>query len=43
VFTVAKVWGVVDWSWWLVLSPSLIGIGLVILLVVVRALASLDK
>lgn len=32
VFIALKLAKVIDWSWWLVLSPSLIGIGIVTIL-----------
>ena len=28
IFVVAKLLGVIDWSWWLVFSPTLIGVGI---------------
>ena len=35
IFVIAKLFGVINWSWWLVLLPSLISIGLWVLLIVV--------
>lgn len=28
IFVVAKLLGVIDWSWWLVFAPTLIGVGI---------------
>ncbi len=41
VFITLKLCSVIDWSWWWVLSPSLIGIGIVILAVSVYGLYAL--
>lgn len=41
VFVALKVTGVVDWSWWWVMSPALLHIGLVVCFVVVFALVAL--
>ena len=35
IFVVLKLVGVINWSWWWVFSPTLINIGLTILLVIV--------
>ena len=35
VFIVLKLCNVIDWSWWLVLLPTLISIGLLIILLIV--------
>ena len=32
VFVAAKLFGVIDWSWWLVFSPPLVHVGIVITL-----------
>lgn len=37
-FIVLKLCGVIDWSWWWVLSPTWISLGLVILLIVVAVI-----
>lgn len=38
VFLVLKLVGVIDWSWWWVFSPTLIALGLYIVLLVVAAI-----
>jgi hypothetical protein len=35
IFVIAKLLGVINWSWWLVLLPSIISVGLSVLLMVV--------
>lgn len=35
IFVIAKLFGVINWSWWLVLLPSLISVGLWVLMIVV--------
>lgn len=35
IFVIAKLVGLIDWSWWLVLLPSIISVGLWLLLIVV--------
>ena len=40
-FIVLKLCGVIDWSWWWVLSPTWISLGLVILLIVVAVILML--
>ena len=35
IFVIAKLFGVINWSWWLVLLPSLISLGLWVLIIVV--------
>lgn len=35
IFVVLKLVGVIDWSWWWVLSPTLISVGLWIIFIVV--------
>ena len=47
IFVIAKLFGVINWSWWLVLLPSIISLGLsilVIIFVIILAIiaASLD-
>lgn len=37
-FIVLNLCGVIDWSWWWVLSPTWISLGLVILLIVVAVI-----
>ena len=45
IFVIAKLFGVINWSWWLVLLPSIISIGLgfvfmiiVLIIVIIAAL-----
>jgi len=33
IFVIAKLWGVVDWSWWLVFLPIFISLGIFILII----------
>jgi hypothetical protein len=40
VFIVLKLVGTINWSWWLVLAPSIVGIVLWVLAIVVYAIAS---
>lgn len=35
IFIILKVVGVIEWSWWLVLSPTLIPLGVVSIIIVV--------
>ena len=35
IFAVAKLWGKIDWSWWWVLSPIWISLGIVLLVIIV--------
>mgnify|MGYP001355580102 CR=1 FL=1 len=35
IFVIAKITGYVDWSWWLVFSPTFIGIGIGLILGIV--------
>ncbi len=42
VFLVLKLVGTIDWSWWWVFSPTLIALGLYIVLLVVAATISKD-
>lgn len=35
IFVIAKLLGVINWSWWLVLLPSIISLGLWVLFIVV--------
>lgn len=37
IFVVLKLVGVIDWSWWWVLSPTLISIGLLIIVAIIFA------
>jgi hypothetical protein len=41
IFAIAKLAGVIAWSWWIVLSPSLVGLGIGILFLVVVIAAAL--
>lgn len=38
IFVVLKLVGVIDWSWWLVLLPTLISVGLWIIFIVIYAI-----
>lgn len=38
VFLVLKLVGAIDWSWWWVFSPTLIALGLYVVLLVVTAI-----
>lgn len=38
VFLVLKLVGAIDWSWWWVFSPTLIALGLYVVLLVVAAI-----
>ena len=38
IFVVLKLVGVIDWSWWWVLSPTLISIGLVLIVAIIFAI-----
>lgn len=31
IFVIAKIWGLIDWSWWLVLLPGIIQVGFMFL------------
>ena len=42
VFLVLKLVGAIDWSWWWVFSPTLISLGLYVVLLVVAAIISKD-
>lgn len=34
IFVIAKLFGVINWSWWLVFLPSIISVGLSILIII---------
>ena len=38
IFVVLKLVGVIDWSWWWVLSPTLISTGLCVIILIVYAI-----
>lgn len=38
VFIVLKLVGVINWSWWWVLSPTLIGFGIAIVILIIYAI-----
>lgn len=38
IFVVLKLVGVINWSWWWVLSPAWIGIGLWLIVVIIAAI-----
>ncbi|MBO1096776.1 hypothetical protein FQS90_09600 [Enterococcus casseliflavus] len=39
IFVVAKLFGVIAWSWWLVFTPVLIGVGITILILIIAVIA----
>ena len=41
VFVVLKLTGVIDWSWWLVLSPMLISFALLIIVLIIALIIAL--
>lgn len=41
IFAIAKIMGLIGWSWWLVLSPALIYFGAIILFFVVMGIVCL--
>ena len=47
IFVIAKLWGVIDWSWWLVFLPILIGIsiflGIILVLFLIVVIGELIK
>ncbi len=48
IFVIAKLMGVIDWSWWIVFLPTIITIGLailfmVVLLIVIMIGAAIDE
>lgn len=42
IFTVFKLLGVINWSWWLVFLPSIIGVIVFVFLVVLKVLLDDD-
>ena len=44
IFVVAKLFGIINWSWWLVFLPTIIsvGLGLLVLIVALIIIAFLD-
>lgn len=40
IFVVAKLFGVIAWSWWLVFTPVLIGAGLTVLILIIAVIAA---
>lgn len=47
IFVVAKLWGVIDWSWFIVFLPVLLGLGVgilillfIIIMIIIGAVAS---
>jgi len=42
IFVVAKIFNYVDWSWWLVFTPSIVGLVLFIIIVVIAALTGVE-
>ena len=43
IFVCCKLFGVIDWSWWWVLSPLWIGLAIVLVLALIYALVTLIK
>lgn len=43
IFVVAKLFGAITWSWWLVFAPVLISVGLSILILIIAAIADAVK
>ena len=41
IFVVLKLTGAITWSWWWVLSPTLIGLGFAVIVVLLVAIAAL--
>jgi membrane glycosyltransferase len=41
-FATAKIFNYVDWSWWLVFTPSIVGLVLFIFIVVIAAYAGVE-
>lgn len=41
IFVIAKITGYINWSWWIVLLPTLIPIGLSLIILLVIALAAI--
>ena len=41
IFAIARIMGLIGWSWWLVLSPALIYFGAIILFLVVMGIVCL--
>lgn len=41
VFVAAKLFGAVNWSWWVVFSPSLVVFGVAIFLILILGIVSL--
>lgn len=41
IFVVLKLLKIIDWSWWLVLSPSLISLGVLVLAVLILILSTI--
>ena len=41
IFVIAKITGYVDWSWWIVFSPVLFGIVLIIVILIVCLIVAL--
>lgn len=43
VFVAAKLFGAIDWSWWLVVSPTLINVGIALALFAALALKGIRR
>lgn len=43
VFVAAKLFGAIDWSWWLVFSPTLIHVGIALALFAALALKGIRR
>lgn len=35
IFVIAKLFGVINWSWWLVFLPSIISVGISLLMIII--------
>lgn len=40
IFVIAKLFGLIAWSWWLVFTPVLIGVGLTVLILIIAVIAA---
>lgn len=43
IFVIAKLAGAIDWSWWLVFAPSIIGVSILALIILLAFLVELAK
>jgi hypothetical protein len=40
IFVIAKIWGKLDWSWWLIFSPVWISIGIAIIVIIITLIVA---